>query len=319
MKTPECAKADGFEMADDLTLCGWRVRSDWPLPALLPWSGDDRPVDIAIRTGEVPERLPGCPRGGPLLQVSEEGVVRFAVPGVAAYLARGGSEVTIATRLPPDAPDVGLFLLGTIFGALCHQRGMLPLHASCVAFGVRAFAFAGMSGSGKSTVAAALVAQGGLLVSDDVMVVDLQADGTPVILPGVPRQKLWRDTLTALGLPAGRPVRRTADLEKFERPAAGQYYAASIPLAAIHYLEPPVTGGAVSMQTITARDAFVALQAQIYRHRIGHLLGRDFDMFAKVGKIAGSVAQMRMSMPGGVDALVAQLASLPDALRGGAR
>ncbi|CAK0744895.1 hypothetical protein CCP1ISM_10051 [Azospirillaceae bacterium] len=148
-------------MHHDLTLCGWRVHSDWPLPELLPWHGSDRPVDVWIRRGEVPESLPGIRSGDPLLQVNGEGLARFAIPGVAAYLIREGREITIATRLPDHAPDVGLFLFGTVFGVLCHQRGVLPLHASCVAFGERAFAFAGVSGSGKSTLAAALVARGG--------------------------------------------------------------------------------------------------------------------------------------------------------------
>ena len=43
----------------DRQLCGWRVRTDVPLPELLPWTGDaGHPPDIQIRLGP----LPGSPQ-----------------------------------------------------------------------------------------------------------------------------------------------------------------------------------------------------------------------------------------------------------------
>jgi len=301
-------------MTSDSTLCGWRIRSEWPLPELLPWTGDDRVPDISIRLGEVPECLPGNPQGGPVCQVNEEGLVRYAIRDVAAYLIREGKEIVIATRLPHGAPDVGLFLLGSVFGIVCHQRGVLPLHASCIAFGDRAVAFAGVSGSGKSTIAAALLALGGLLVSDDVTVVDIRAEGGPMALPSFPRQKLWRDTLDALAIPPGRPLRSIVDLQKFERPVADRFRTEPVRLAMICHLRPSVIRNAMDTEKLRGAKALKFLQNNIYRYRVAELLDLSSRQFIHVGKLAASVPQQRLFVGNELHQLLDAMVGLPSAL-----
>ena len=65
--------------------------------------------------------------------------------------------------------DVRLFLLGSVWGALALQRGLLPLHASAVGRGRTVHAFTGPPGAGKSTLAAALAARGYPLFTDDML------------------------------------------------------------------------------------------------------------------------------------------------------
>ncbi len=66
------------------------------------------------------------------------------------------------------APTV---LVGIGMGLLLHRRGVLCLHGSVISINGRTFALLGESGAGKSTMAAALVARGGKLVSDDLAAV----------------------------------------------------------------------------------------------------------------------------------------------------
>ena len=101
----------------DLSLCGWRVHSEWPLPELMPWAGNDRPVDIVIRRGTVPGKLSGAVRETPLVQVNDQKWLRYSVRNVADYLVRGGKEVIIDTAHTEDTPDVALFLLGSVLGS----------------------------------------------------------------------------------------------------------------------------------------------------------------------------------------------------------
>jgi hypothetical protein len=36
----------------DRVLCGWRLRSDLPLPDFFPWVGDDRQPDVTVHLGQ---------------------------------------------------------------------------------------------------------------------------------------------------------------------------------------------------------------------------------------------------------------------------
>ena len=59
--------------------------------------------------------------------------------------------IRLAPALSPDVleGDVRAYLLGTAIGALLHQRGLLPLHASAVEVNGRAVAFIAPAGHGK--------------------------------------------------------------------------------------------------------------------------------------------------------------------------
>lgn len=92
-----------------------------------------------------------------------------------------------------------LFLLGSAFGALLHQRGLLPLHANAVEIDGRAFAFMGPSGAGKSTLAAWFHRQGDSVIADDVCVVGFGGDGRSFAAPGLPRLRLWAEALELMG------------------------------------------------------------------------------------------------------------------------
>jgi hypothetical protein len=102
----------------------------------------------------------------------------------------GANETAIAARAD---------LLGRVMALAAHADGRLALHASAVSLDGRAIAFLGPKHAGKSTLALALVRQGARLITDDSLVVRLDAAGRPVVTPGVQRVRLWPDSARALG------------------------------------------------------------------------------------------------------------------------
>ena len=60
----------------------------------------------------------------------------------------------------------------------------MRLHASCVAYQAKGVLIKGASGSGKSSLALALMATGAQLIADDQTIVELQ-DGWPIAKPVV--------------------------------------------------------------------------------------------------------------------------------------
>ena len=110
-----------------------------------------------------------------------------------------GSEITIEPTKDATSEELQLFLIGSVFGALIHQRGMLPIHGSAVLFKGKAVVFTGVSGAGKSTLAMGLAQRGYSVLADDISVITKRADNTPVLYPGYPQMKLWGDSLDKLG------------------------------------------------------------------------------------------------------------------------
>jgi hypothetical protein len=133
-------------------------------------------------------------------------------------------------------------------------HGLEPLHASAVAFDGAALGFLAASGSGKTSIAAHLVARGADLVTDDVLTIEAGSEGV-LAHPGaglvnVDAAELARvgEGRSRLGVPLGRSDKVHLAVE----PATG-----SRPLAALYFLRRGGTGRGpriVARREATARS-----------------------------------------------------------------
>ena len=125
----------------------------------------------------------------------------FHVPEAGDYRVCGGREIIVAPAPTAGKREVRLFLLGSAWGALSYQRGILALHASAVYSNNGAVIFCGHTGSGKSTVAAWLIDRGGYrFTGDDLCCLEISDDGHPLVYPTAPRLKLWQEALIQFGI-----------------------------------------------------------------------------------------------------------------------
>lgn len=271
----------------DRWLCGWRVSSDLPLPDLLRWTGDDRPPDLEIRLGK------GDCDDARGLWVAPDGACRLAIDGVASYhVDAAGRQVTVFPSLEPSAPDIRLFLLGTVFGIVCLRHGLVPLHASCVRIGDRAVAVTGPSGSGKSTLAAAFLRRGHEILADDVTVLDLSG-AVPVALPAFPRLKLWRASMDAFGVAVAGRERVRAALDKYQLPLDTAFAHDPLPLAAVYHLEEEQEKRA-AISPLKGVGALAATMEAVYQPRLAPSLGLSREILRAVGAIAAAVPSFRL-------------------------
>jgi hypothetical protein len=240
---------------------GLTVRSELELPELYP-NQKEAVADVAIRLGEVKcaaEDIPG-------LHVEGGGLV-LIVPDVARFRISGGSSITVHPGLGVPRRNVRLFLLGSAFGALLHQRRLLPLHANAVDIDGNAFAFMGPSGAGKSTLAAWFHDRGHRLLADDVCVVRFDGAGVPMACPGLPRLRLWLDVIerTGRGLEGlHRAYIDTSDqLEKYDVPVDPHTMVdEAVRLEAIYVL---AGADAFSIERLAGVEAAEAIFANTYR------------------------------------------------------
>jgi len=221
------------------------------LPELAPSPADPTPPDVVVRVGPVPDTIADPVTTTVVLQVAP-GVLRLAVPGVATFLVTGGSEVTIDPVGGEVTKDARLFLYGSAIGAALQQRGILTLHASAVTDGQRALVFAGLSGHGKSTLAAALTGRGHRLLTDDVVALLPGPAGGSVAAPGYPWIKLWADAVDRLAIASDGLTRVRDGLDKSYWPAPPPEALDPVPVEhvivlRIHngddFVVEPVTGG----------------------------------------------------------------------------
>jgi hypothetical protein len=192
------------------TAFGLSIRSDFLLPELTAGDGR-RPVDVTIRAGRVDHCL-------------------LDMQGIARYGISPGTEITVEAHPEADADSIRLFLLGSVFGALLHKRGLLPLHASAIETPKGAVLFAGGSGKGKSALAAAFYTRGYRVIADEICLAD------PDCIPAFPRLMLWPDILDQTGLwnPNVRPVR--PNLKKFHVPLQKGFASEPSPVHSIYIL-----------------------------------------------------------------------------------
>lgn len=191
---------------------GLRLRSNRPIPGLAA-SSPSEAVDVDIQLGD---RLDGLvdPEAciehyvSPLRGRSGRPIVIVKRDPTGAYLwlYDDGPRFLIdpsGHRVWVDWPDTAgideaaLSLLGPILGFVLRLHGITCLHASAVAVDGWAIALVGPQYAGKSTTAAALVARGHALVSEDV--VPLIDRGTHYeVVPGYPAIRLWPKAITML-------------------------------------------------------------------------------------------------------------------------
>ena len=270
---------------------GLSIRSEIALPLAADAAESD--AQVSIRTGPVPETL-GASRTGHRSWQAAPGVFLLAMEGVARYLVREGREITVEPAR--EGGDAGVpFLLGSVLAACLKQRGILTLHASAIVADGGAVLFAGHSGRGKSTLAAALVERGHTMLGDDVTGIVLDGANGPLALPAYPCLRLWEDAVAALGWSGRTRGRVREGMEKFLAPVE-RFGEQAVPVRSIFVLR--YHGGEdVEIEPVRPGAAFEALLRRIYRKRYAHGLGREAEQFRTVAELARRVPVTLISKP----------------------
>jgi hypothetical protein len=263
---------------------GLTIGSSMEIPELLPAEGEP---DVLIREGSVPEALENPKTVGVRFQV-KPGHFLLKVDNIAKYLVSEGRRITIETFPGVEEEDIRLFLLGSAFGALIHQQGLLPLHASAIEVQGRCVVFCGVSGSGKSTLAKTFFSRGYHLHTDDVCVVSTGENETPMAYPGYPQLKLWEDALEKIGVDAASYTRVRQVVDKFAIPVTERFNHKPLPIKRIYILS-PWNKGEIEVTEITGMKKFNLLKNQTYRFRFVAGLEREVSHFKSAGVLGNQV------------------------------
>ena len=265
-------------------ISGLSVSSDIALPGVNAASIDCPRADVSIRRGAVPAALDAAQSQGPIWQIAGKRFL-LRIPNVARFLLTDGREIVFEGEPGADDRDIPIFMLGTVFGILLHQRGQIVLHASAVRVNGRAILFCGPSGAGKSTLAAALSQRGYALITDDLCAVTMTDEGMPIAHPDGRALKLWAHAIEKLDLEASRGARVRNREEKFYV-YQGQAHSEALPLGALYALretQPPLLTGIARSPAV---DATLVLRRNAYRPKLVSRMGQRINYFHAATTIA---------------------------------
>ena len=271
---------------------GLQIQSEVVLPELC--AGTSGSVDVNIIYGAVPDAIQSPLEANEDHQAAENEFL-FRVDGVASYYVKDGKKIIVQPRLD-DNREMRLYLLGTAMGVLLLQRGILPVHGSAIAVDGNCIVFTGLSGAGKSTVAAALRKRGYSLLADDIAAVQINEGHIPWVNPGYPQQKIWQDSASLVGIDTSSMSRVCEDMDKYAVPVNKGFYTHPLPLGVIYEIvEKPCED--IIIEQLTGMEKIIMIINNTYRACLVEGLGLKAAHFRMCALSAQQVPVFRLTRP----------------------
>jgi hypothetical protein len=210
------------------------------------------------------------------------------------YFYDKGNGITISRGDQGDHSEEQLWLNGSVYSAVASINGFMPIHASAVANDGKVFAFTGPSGSGKSSLIAALGGLGLPMFCDDTLILDLSDPDRIICLPGHKRLKLTRSAIEVTGAELEERVAR--DLDKYYARPPGGDVSSPLPLSELLFLE---QGSPPSIEPLSGSERFVRTQDEHYTAEL-FAAAQRFDrvaIFQHRARLARQISMARFVRP----------------------
>lgn len=271
---------------------GLNIQSDFEI-AEMQQASFGRP-DVTVVLAETPRAIENPVREGVRFQLTDNEFL-LNVDNVARYYIADGNSIRIEKRNGSTFQEVRLFLLGVVFSALLHQKGMVPFHASALMDEQgKTFLICGRSGVGKSTITAYFLNKGFSLLSDDVTVVG-SGEGKIWVYPSFPFIKLWKDVMEHVDFSAEEGTRLRDPLEKYGYRLEQNFHSRPAPIKKVFVLH---THNKENYQTeaLKGTDKFNALKNQTFRFQFLTERNRQ-GHFTLLNEMARAVSVHRVTRP----------------------
>lgn len=279
---------------------GLHITSDILLPELLTTLDTPDVPEVNITLGKMPINIINPIDKKDSYQVAKNQLY-FRIMGVGSYYITNGNCIVVEPDEQAEERLVRIFLMGTAFGALLMQRGILPIHGSAVVIDGGCVIFTGVSGAGKSTLLAAFRENGYFFLTDDVAAVTMDATGVAWVHSSYPQQKLWRDSAENIGVDIASlmPFYTGFDRDKFAVPIHKGFWSSPMPLVAIYEIGVERCRE-VTLNPFMGMDKLAVLMRHTYRSYLLDGLGLKVAHFKQCATVAGQVSVSRLTRPEGI-------------------
>lgn len=256
-------------------------------PFALPGPSYEGLPEVSITEQTCPEWLENALQVSTHLQVNSNACLT-RIPTMGSVLIQRDGRITL--DCPPGIPNEWklTLALGSGLGTYLHLIGRIPLHGMAWIVNGNATLVLGRSGTGKSTLAAAMLRCGHQLLSDDVIPVSHTPGESAVAYPAHPRFKLSPALLDALDVDI-KPLPKVLP--------SSEKLAWTIPSSAFHSRPAPISrciillptrssAAQITLQALTGVNALQRLKRQVYRPQLVSAFGHQNQLFALAHQLA---------------------------------
>lgn len=184
------------------------------------------------------------------------------VEDVGTFYAANGNFISMCLNEQAKRETIELYLNGSTYGAILHQRKIMPMHGSCFVYGNKGIMLCGDSGAGKSSLTAAFVLDNNEFLTDDITPIVIK-NNQALIWTMSDRIKLWGDSLNQLSQSKESLRRIDPETEKFYFPLSSNkeshFALEHIFLLDIH------DNSSIIIKEVNGVEKIMALRKEIYR------------------------------------------------------
>ncbi len=273
---------------------GLNIQSSFKLPELHEADFPEENSHVFISHGVNPTEIEYPVEVGLLFQAKKDQFL-LKLDSIGSYYVTKGDTITVERFGNPSDDEIRLFLLGSAFGALLHQRMMLPIHASSIVRNGLAILFGGVSGVGKSSLAATLSKRGYFTLSDDISVLEI-IDRQVYVLPGIPQFKLWKDVLDIMGEDVKSLKKVRPQLLKYEKRFDNNHISVKIPLNSIIVINIKRSPG-IRITEVRGVEKINLLMKCVFRYQYINGLQQTENVFQMIIKLASVIKVFHLQRP----------------------
>jgi hypothetical protein len=282
---------------------GLNIETELELPEAMEYSFDQPDVLITIKESR------RCPKDVLDFKM-EPNYFLLNMPNLGEMVVTNGKRIEIHLFDQDESLKkfLRLFVLGSGFGILLFQRGIIPLHGSAVIKDNNALLLLGDSGSGKSTTAHYLDQYHGFeLICDDLIAVGFDSKKQPVIWPSYPQIKLNEDSMKVFSLnkedyPSVENGKNKRKIDIGSSPAHGPFV-----FSKIYILDPQINSPMLRALSGTAK--FETLLKYLFRKEYAFFIQQHKQNFESFLQLLNQT-QIHMLYRSNKDTLNANLADM---------
>jgi len=219
-------------------------------------------------------------------------------------------EISDGRRITVDAHDQDIessglvtYILGSAFGVIGMQRGLIPIHGAAISVGDTSVIITGHSGSGKSAILSELLKAGYRYLADDVCMVSIE-NGSPCVFPSYPQRKITAITAEDTGEDISGITPQNEDgREKYIVRKDSEWLDKTLLLSHIVEIVPMVRENqpyfTPEIKRITGHASLRMVLRNQYRHRFAASIGTSPERMKRLLMITSSIKTCQVVRPAG--------------------